>query len=305
MTKAILIANPNAARTAAATVRRIEQVMTGAGWSVEVLATGGPGDARRLAEYGVAQGVDVVAVFGGDGTTMQAAAALVGTDVALGLLPGGTGNLLAGNLRLPSNPVKAAELMVRGAPTRLDLGRMERPDGVHYFAVACGAGVDARVMVETESAMKHKWGMMAYVATTLRIIPEIRSVPFLVTVDGVEKQLDAAMLMVANCGEVIPPLVKLGAGISPHDGFLDLVVFQANKFGGSVRAVWDLLRDAEGTFGKDVFVGYARGKEISVRALEGVQPVQMDGEGGGETPFTATVVPGAIAVMLPAESRAG
>ena len=113
------------------------------------------------------------------------------------------------------------------------------------------------------------------------------------------------MLMVANCGEVIPPLVKLGAGISPHDGYLDLVVFQANRFGGSVRAVWDLLRDAEGTFGKDVFVGYARGREISVRALEGEQPVQMDGEGGGETPFTATVVPGAIAVMLPAESRAG
>ena len=74
MTTSILIANPNAARTAAATVRLIEKVMTGAGWSVEVLATGGPGDARRLAEYGVAQGVDVVAVFGGDGTTMQAAA---------------------------------------------------------------------------------------------------------------------------------------------------------------------------------------------------------------------------------------
>lgn len=301
MTNAILIANPNAARTEAATVRSIEQVMRGAGWSVEVLATGGPGDARRLAEYGVAQGVDVVAVFGGDGTTMQAAGALVGTDVALGLLPGGTGNLLAGNLRLPTNPLKAAEAMVRGTPRRLDLGRMERPDGVHYFAVACGAGIDARVMVETPSELKHRWGMMAYVATTLKIIPEVRSVPFRITVDGVEHDLEAAMLMVANCSEVIPPLIKLGAGISPDDGFLDLVVFQANSFGGSVRAIWDLLRDASGTFGKDVFVGHARGKEISVRTLDGVQPVQMDGEAGGETPFTATVVPGAIAVMVSAE----
>ncbi len=301
MTQAILIANPNAARTEAATVRGIEQVMRGAGWSVEVLATGGPGDARRLAEYGVAEGVDVVAVFGGDGTTMQAAAALVGTDVALGLLPGGTGNLLAGNLRLPTNPLKAAEAMVRGTPRRLDLGRMERHDGAHYFAVACGAGVDARVMVETPSELKHRWGMMAYVATTLRIIPEVRSVPFRITVDGVEHDLDAAMLMVANCSEVIPPLIKLGAGISPHDGFLDLVVFQANSLGSSVRAIWDLLRDASGTFGKDVFVGHARGKEISVRTLGEAQQVQMDGEAGGETPFTATVVPGAIAVMVPAE----
>lgn len=299
MTNAILIANPNAARTAVLTLRSIEQVMRSAGWNVEVLATGGPGDARRLAEYGVAKGVDVVAVFGGDGTTMQAAAALVGTEVALGLLPGGTGNLLAGNLRLPTNPVKAAEVMVRGAPKRLDLGRMERPDGVHYFAVACGSGVDARVMVETPSALKHKWGMMAYVATTLRILPEIRNIPFRVSVDGIEHDIDAAMLMVANCGEVIPPLVKLGEGITPHDGLLDLVVFQASSFGGSVRAVWDLLRDASGTFGKDVFVGYARGREIRVVSLDGPQPVQMDGDGGGETPFTATIVPGAIAVMMP------
>ncbi len=80
------------------------RTLRGAGWSAEVLATGGPGDARRLAEYGVAERVDVVAVFGGDGTTMQAAAALVGTDVSLGVIPGGTGNLLAGNLRIPSLP---------------------------------------------------------------------------------------------------------------------------------------------------------------------------------------------------------
>ena len=53
---------------------------------VEVLATGGPGHARELAQYGVAEGVDVIAVFGGDGTTMQAAAALVGSDIALGVI---------------------------------------------------------------------------------------------------------------------------------------------------------------------------------------------------------------------------
>ena len=124
------------------------RVMKSAGWSAEVLATGGPGDARSLAEYGVAEGVDVVAVFGGDGTTMQAAAALVGTDVALGVIPGGTGNLLAGNLRIPPAPARAARALVARGPEPFDLGRMERPGGPHYFAVACGAGYDARVMAE-------------------------------------------------------------------------------------------------------------------------------------------------------------
>lgn len=299
MAKALLIANPNAARTASAAVKGIEQVFRVAGWELETLATGGPGDARKLAEYGVESGVDMVAVFGGDGTTMQAAAALVGTEVTLAVIPGGTGNLLAGNLKLPNNPVKAIEAILRGTARPLDLGQVDRPDGSHYFAVACGAGADARVMAETPSRMKHKWGMMAYFATTLRVLPQIRSVPYEVTIDGSVKQLDAAMLLVANCGDIIPPIIRLGQGISPEDGLLDLVVFQSNSVGQSVRAVWDLLRDASGTYGKDVFVGYARGREISVRTLEGPQPVQLDGEAGGETPFVATVVPGAIRVAHP------
>lgn len=300
MAKALLIANPNAARTAGAAVKGIEQVFRSQGWELEILATGGPGDARTLAEYGVESGVDMVAVFGGDGTTMQAAAALVGTDITLAVIPGGTGNLLAGNLKLPGNPIKATEAILRGSVRPLDLGRMDRHDGPHYFAVACGAGADARVMTETPSRMKHKWGMMAYFATTLRILPQIRSVRYEVTIDGATTELDAAMLLVANCGDIIPPIIRLGQGISPEDGLLDLVVFQSDSLGGSVRAVWDLLRDASGTYGKDVFVGYARGKEIAVRALDGEQPVQMDGEAGGETPFVATVVPGAIRVGHPA-----
>src|SRR5215212_5547741 len=108
------------------------RTLAAAGWSAEVLATGGPGDARRLAEYGVAGGVDVVAVFGGDGTTMQAAAALVGTEVALGVIPGGTGNLLAGNLRIPASPARAARALLSARPRLFDLGRMDRPAGPQY-----------------------------------------------------------------------------------------------------------------------------------------------------------------------------
>lgn len=299
MPRALLIANPNAARTQAATVRSIEEVIRGAGWTLEVLATGGPGDARRHAEYAVREGLDVVAVFGGDGTTMQAAAALVGSDTALGVIPGGTGNLLAGNLRLPVNPVRAAQVMVAGTPRPLDLGRMPREDGDHFFAVAAGTGIDARVMTETGSLQKHRWGMMAYVATTLRLLPEIRNVPFQVTIDGTLHEAEAAMLLVANCGEVIPPVVRLGKGISPHDGLLDVMVLRTNSIGGSVKAVWDMLTDRSGTYGEDVAVGYARGREIAVRVADGsVHPVQLDGDPGGTTPFTASVVPGAIRVMM-------
>jgi diacylglycerol kinase (ATP) len=292
MSRALLITNPAAARTQQRAVEAVMRTLRGAGWDAEVLATGGPGDAKRLAEYGVKEGVDVVAVFGGDGTTMQAAAALVGTDVSLGIIPGGTGNLLAGNLRIPASPARAARALVAGKPTPFDLGRMERPGGVQHFAVACGAGIDARVMAGTLSEHKRRWGMAAYVATTLRLVGDIKSTMHVITIDGVEYDAHAAMVLVANCGEVIPPLVRLRPGIRPDDGLLDVVVVQANGFSQSVRAVWDLLRSA------DTLVGFATGREIRVES-DPVQPVQLDGEGGGVTPFTATVVPGAIRIMVP------
>lgn len=299
MTRALLITNPAAARTQPRAVEAVMRTLRAGGWSAEVLATGGPGDARTLAEYGVKDGVDVVAVFGGDGTTMQAAAALVGTEVALGVIPGGTGNLLAGNLRIPTSPARAARALVSARPRLFDLGRMERPTGPQYFAVACGAGYDARVMAGTLSEHKRRWGMAAYVATTLRLMSELRSTVHAITIDGVEYEANAAMVLVANCGEVIPPFVKLGPGISPDDGLLDVVVVRANNFPQSIRAVWDLLRLTPGGVpGPDTYVGHARGREIKVET-ESVQPVQLDGEPGGDTPFTATVVPGAIRIMVP------
>jgi len=296
--RALLITNPAAARTQPLAVNVVRDALKAAGWQTELLATGGSGDARRLAEYGLADGVDLVAVFGGDGTTMQAAAALVGTEVALGVIPGGTGNLLAGNLRIPASPLRAAEVLVRGRTRRIDLGRMERLSGVHYFAVACGAGMDARVMAETASEHKRRWGMAAYVATTLRLIGDVRSTAHHVTVDGVDYEATAAMILVANCGEVIPPFIRLGTAISPDDGLLDVVVMRADSVGESVRAVWELLR-ARGPIGRaQGLIGYARGREITVASAT-PEPVQLDGEPEGETPFTATVVPGAIRVVVP------
>ena len=299
MATALLITNPAAARTEPLAVNVVRDALRTAGWRTELVATGGPGDARRLAEYGVQEGVDLVAVFGGDGTTMQAAAALVGTPVALGVVPGGTGNLLAGNLRIPASPARAADVLLRGRTRRIDLGRMERPSGTHYFAVACGAGMDARVMAGTASEHKRRWGMAAYVATTLRLIGDVRSTPHHITVDGAEYDANAAMILVANCGEIFPPYVRLGAGITPDDGLLDVVVMRADSVAQSVRAVWQLLRAGPDRPIPKGLVAYARGREITVRTAT-PEPVQLDGEPDGDTPFTATVVPGAIRVVAPA-----
>ncbi len=298
MTRALIITNPAAARTAERTVQSVMDTLRQGGWQVELRATGGPGDARRFAADAVAAGVDVVGVFGGDGTTMQAAAALVGSRTTLGLIPGGTGNLLAGNLRIPADPVKAARTMLEGRVAPLDLGRMERADGPHYFAVACGAGFDARVMAETSTADKHRWRFAAYVATVFRLLPELRNIKSLITVDGVEYEASASLVIVANCGEVIPPFVRLRRGIAPDDGLLDVVVLRADTLLSSVRAVWELLRERGSSAPGMGRIGYARGRVVTVETHP-VQPVQLDGEPHGTTPFTATAVAGAIQVLTP------
>lgn len=302
MTRALLITNPAAARTEEVSVQAVVQVLRRGGWSVDLRATGGSGDARRLAAQAVRDGLDVVAVFGGDGTTMQAAAALVGSQTALGVIPGGTGNLLAGNLRIPNQPVRAARALVRGHVAPLDLGRMERDDGLHYFAVACGAGYDARVMAETTALDKHRWRLGAYLATTFRLMPELRMTTHLITVDGVEYEARAALVLVANCGEVIPPIMKLRRGIAPDDGLLDVVVVRAENLSDSMRVIWELLRGGGDIQGGSGRIQYAQGRRIRVETHP-VEPVQLDGEAHGVTPFTAEVVPGAIRVIRPARAR--
>jgi YegS/Rv2252/BmrU family lipid kinase len=298
VTRALLITNPAAARTEQVMVQAVVETLRG-GWGVELRATGGPGDARRFAAEAVADRLDVVGVFGGDGTTMQAAAALVGSETALGVIPGGTGNLLAGNLRVPRHPVRAARSLLAGRIGALDLGRIERPDGMHYFAVACGSGYDARIMAETTTADKHRWRFAAYVATTFRLLPELRSTRHLIRVDGVEYDATAALVLVANCGEVISPYVRLRSGITPDDGLLDVIVLRADNFTDSVLAIWELLRErgTEWSTGAGR-VGYARGKVITVTS-DPSEPVQLDGEPLGQTPFTAEVIPGAIQVIMP------
>lgn len=298
MARLLLIANPVAARTNPARLAKIVESVRRAGWQVEPVQTAGPGDARLLAEQGLRGGVDVVAVFGGDGTTMQAAAALVGTELPLGLIAGGTGNLLARNLRLPTDPVRAARVIMTGTPRPYDLGRLVSGAGEQYFAVACGAGYDARVMTATVSRDKRRWGMLAYVATTFRLLGKLRSSHHRITVDGRLYETEAAMLLVANCAEVIPPFIRMGPAIRPDDGVLDVVALRADSFADGVRAVVGMLRAGGAEPSPAGHVGWLRGREIRVET-DPVEPVQLDGDAGGETPFTATVAPGAIRIVLP------
>ena len=275
----------------------VRETLRAGGWTVDLLATNGPGDARRFAEEARHEGVDVLVCYGGDGTAMQIAAAIQGTGIPLGLVPGGTGNLLVGNLRLPRKPADAARAILRGKPKLVDLGVVERADGPHYFAVAGGAGFDAVVMAATHAAAKQRWKVGAYWATTLATLPQVHSVPYRLTVDGQVHTAPAAVVLVANCGEMIPPLFRLGPKVAPDDGWLDVVAVRADGVFDGVLALLDILRQAGNGAGTErIFT--ARGRVIKVEAVDAPRPVQLDGESAGETPFEARLLAGALAVLV-------
>src|SRR3989442_8819878 len=126
MTRALLITNPFAARADARAVTAILKILGRGGWNVDLRTITGPGDARRIAEESLGEGFDVLVSHGGDGTAMQVAAGIAGSGIALGVVPGGTGNVLAGNLRLPRTTTGAARAPPRGRRPPLRFGGVRR-----------------------------------------------------------------------------------------------------------------------------------------------------------------------------------
>ena len=296
MTRALLITNPAAARTDARAVTAIRDTLRRGGWSVDVLATTQAGDARRFAAEARIQGFDVLVCYGGDGTAMQIAAGAVGSGIPLGIVPGGTGNLLAGNLRLPKSPAAAARAILKGKPLPLDLGSVARADGTHYFAVCCGTGFDAALMAATGSAEKRRWKMAAYIARAFAALPAVTSPLHRVTVDGVGHELPAALVLVANCGELVPPFLRLRDEVAPDDGWLDVLVLRAEGTIESLAAFLELVRRPRNGMRR---LWFGRGRVVRVEVLDGAaRPMQLDGEPWGDTPFEARVLPGALSVIV-------
>jgi diacylglycerol kinase family enzyme len=294
VTRALLITNPFAARAHDRAVAAICGILRDGGWHVDVQATASHGHARVIAEQARNEGFDVLVSHGGDGTAMQVAAGIAGTPIALGLIPGGTGNVLAGNLRLPRSTKRAARQLLTARPHPIDLGVVDRSDGPHYFAVAAGTGFDAQLMADTAVAEKRRWKVGAYLARAALSLSSARSAVHRITVDGQTSDVRAAMLLVLNCGQLPPGFIKLRERLAPDDGWLDVVALDADGALQSVSAVLALLLRGKHR------VWWGRGRTIRVELARSDKPrlVQLDGEVIGDTPFEARLLPGALAVLV-------
>lgn len=295
MTDALIITNPSAARAGGGGLAAARRRLEARGFRVTVEESRSTGDGERLARTAVEVGVDVVIAHGGDGTAMDVAAALVGTTLPLGLLPGGTGNVLAGNLGIGRSFVAAADTIAAGATRTIDVGRLTTAAGSRYFAVNCAAGFAADLMAGTKQHHKRRFGVAAYLARAVVMVGNLVRAATRVEVDGAVHEGHATTVIVANCGQIVPGVLSLSDDIAPDDGVFDVAVLDAASYASALRLAWHMFARRPGA---DAGITFYRGRTVRV-SCEPVQSVEADGELLGVTPMGVDLIPRALTVLAP------
>jgi diacylglycerol kinase (ATP) len=236
-----------------------------------------------------AGGSATVVACGGDGTVRAVLQGVAGHDVPMGIVPLGTGNLLASNLGLPSG-VDAVPTAVTGAPKLMDLGVVND----ERFAVMAGVGFDATMIGETSSSLKRKVGPLAYVLTAARNLGSLRSKVFrvTVTVDDTTWRGRSALVLVGNCGTVTGGLEVFPDAV-PDDGILDVAILSARGPRQWMSVLWRLLRHRSQ---RPDLVHRMRGTNVHVRLDRAVE-YELDGEvRPATTDLHFTIEPAALSV---------
>jgi diacylglycerol kinase family enzyme len=279
--------------------------------SVEDPGQGATADALKA-------GVDMVIAAGGDGTVRAVAEALDGDRASLALLPSGTGNLLARNLKLTLDDLEhSLHSAFTGDDRAIDFARIEirHPDqsiSKHSYVVMAGLGIDAKMIAETDDELKKKVGWLAYAAAISRVIRDKNQLRLRYELDGRKsKSMRANTIIAGNCGSLTGNILLL-PDAAVDDGVLDVLVMKPENIVGwvqvLVKIIWEngvLRRTAVGRrlMTRDVdALNYSRGQRLTVR-LSRAEKIELDGDEFGEAIALRTwVEPGGLRVRVPAEA---
>jgi diacylglycerol kinase (ATP) len=271
----------------------LNRVFHPAGIDWDVFVTKQAGDARRYAEQAVQAGVDAVGVYGGDGTVREVATGLIGTDVPLAILPGGTANVIAVELGIPSDLAQAAALVGADQPAdrRIDVGQI----GDHYFLIRVGMGFEAQMVQGADRPLKDRVGPLAYAVAAMQALAAPTVAEYRLTIDGTVVECAAMTCIIANAGSFGALPLTIAPTIDIGDGLLDIVVVTRADLPSLVQVAASIVAGNEDAEPLQRW----RAREVHVEA-DPPQSVQVDGELWGHTPFTARIVPQAIRVLVPA-----
>ena len=291
MSTAIII-NPISGGASPAAARARAQlalaVVDAHGDPVEVLMTQRVGHARELAKSAVRRGARLVLAWGGDGTINEVASALAFDEVAMGIVPAGSGNGLARELGVSLRPERAIADALQAMPRPMDLGEL---DG-HLFANVAGIGFDAHIAAAFATSTRR--GFVSYAGITMRSIAGYVAQTYRVTTGGTQTTHRAILVTIANSAQ-FGNNARIAPGARVDDGELDLVVMEErSRFG----TMCQMPRLFNGTVAKAPGCTIRRVREVTIEA-DRPMTYHVDGEPVlGGTTLRARIHPGALRVAV-------
>src|SRR4051794_13755796 len=218
--------------------RTIDEGLTKNGWPGPVWFETTPEDpGRGQATQAVTDGAELVFACGGDGTVMACVTALAGTDVAMAVLPAGTGNLLAANLGLAGDPATGVQVALDGGRRRIDVGVV----GDRCFAVMAGMGFDAQMLAGTSEKAKKHLGWIAYVGGAAKHLRDRPMRARIVLDGGAPMPRRPRTVIVGNVGR-LQGGVRLLSDADPSDGKLDVAILSPNNLSHWAALAWAVIR---------------------------------------------------------------
>lgn len=267
---------------------------TGIEWDVSI--THKAGDAERLAKEAVEAGADIVGVHGGDGSVMEVASAVRGTSTPMAIFPGGTANVMSVELGIPSTDVETSiGFIANGNYTtrQIDMGRVND----RLFLLRIGIGLEANMMKSADQEIKNRFGMLAYAFSALNEMRNLAPTLYRIRVDGELHEVEGISCMIANSGNVAIGGLTLSKKIDISDGALDVVIFRRADLAAMISVSAAVVSpNAEATDSPQL--EHYQGREIVVEA-DPPQTISIDGEVIEPTPLTASILPGAVNVIVP------
>ncbi len=264
---------------------------------MKALPTTGPRTAAALARECIGNGADVILAAGGDGTINEIANGMVGQETPLGILPGGTANVLAMEMGIGGNMVKTAATLADLTPERISLGRIENAQEERHFVLMAGAGLDAMIVYNIDAKLKASFGKVAYwlggFSQFGRSLPE-----FDVRSDGHNARCSFALASrVKNYGGDL----SIARNASLFSDHFDVVLFEGPNSWPYMKYLMGVITGRLNNM-KGVVRLQTKSLELDCSSDPGIY-VQIDGEFAGRLPARLSIVPNALTLLVPEEFR--
>ncbi len=315
MLRVALIHNPESGQSFVPrekTLGRAIALLRESGIEADELETDGPGSAKNLARAAMRNGYDTILACGGDGTVHEVLQTLVGTDIALGVVPLGTANALAQDLGLGTSPVNAVRKLLTATPTQVPVGRIfyrdeQGSERSCYFTVAAGIGADALLMASMDPGLKRRFGYALYMIEATRIwatnpFPLFRAA-FSMNGSGETSTADVSQLLAVRVRSFGGALGTLAPGATLRGDSLRLIAFKTRSRFRYLRFLLAVVAGRH-TFSKEVDLIEATSVECNLRnGSNKTIYVEADGEVLGALPARMEIAPQKLTLLVPAGAQ--